>query len=487
MRRTVMILEKIGLHEGENIYTKPFDHPYFGQLFLASVLGLVGYPGVLDPISSNVESVQSIYLMPRILMGILAVIDTFLVYKIAERRYDRRVALIAGIFFAVMPFSWLLRRIWLDPIQLPFLLCSVFFALDGLHNKNTSEDKKPVLMILLSGIFLGLAIFTKVPAFTLIPLVGFLILRKSQKNFATFGLWLIPVVLIPSLWPIHALLNGELSGWAEGFLWQATERIDRPLWMALERVFQIDPMIVVLGIGGLIFAALRRDFLVLLWAMPLLIFLQWIGYVSYWFLIPILPVFCLGSANMIVKLTDKIRQKNTRKLLAFSATSCLCIFGLISTIILIGNNVNFSYFQTVAATARLVSMQTTNSNDNNDKTVTLVGNRWVPGFSWILDLIFLEKIEYKKFYTKIYPINTAKAFVIVDQAYRQFIENKEDNSEHAQAIYNESKTIEEIDDNPPDRYVIRYPFASIRESRSIGTIEIRQAIETLNSTFVSGK
>ena len=260
MRRTVMILEKIGLHEGENIYTKPFDHPYFGQLFLASVLGLVGYPGVLDPISSNVESVQSIYLMPRILMGILAVIDTFLVYKIAERRYDRRVALIAGIFFAVLPFSWLLRRIWLDPIQLPFLLCSVFFALDGLHSKNTGEDKKPVLMILLSGIFLGLAIFTKVPAFTLIPLVGFLILRKSQKNFATFGLWLIPVVLIPSLWPIHALLNGELSGWAEGFLWQATERIDRPLWMALERVFQIDPMIVVLGIGGLILLLLEETF-----------------------------------------------------------------------------------------------------------------------------------------------------------------------------------------------------------------------------------
>jgi hypothetical protein len=482
-----MILEKIGLHEGENIYTKPFDHPYFGQLFLASILGLVGYPGVLDPISSNVESVQSIYLMPRIVMGLLAVVDTFLVYKIAERRYDRRVALIAGIFFAVMPFSWLLRRIWLEPIQLPFLLCSVFFALDGLHNKNISEDKKPLLMTLLSGIFLGLAIFTKVPAFTLIPLVGFLILRKSQKNYAGFGLWLIPVVLIPSLWPIHALLNGELSGWAEDFLWQATGRIDRPLWMAFVQVFKIDPMIVVLGIGGLIFAALRRDFLVLLWTVPLLIFLQWIGYVSYWFLIPILPVFCIGSANMILKLTDKIRQKNTRKLLAFTATSCLCIFGLISTIILIGNNVNSSYFQTVAATARLVSMHTTNSNDNNDKSVTLVGNRWVPGFSWILDLIFLEKIEYKKFYTKIYPIYTAKAFVIVDQDYRRFIENKEDNSEHAQAIYNESKTIEEIDDNPPNHDLNRYPFASIRESRSIGTIEIRQAIETLNSTFVSGK
>ena len=61
-------------------------------------------------------------------MGLLAVIDTFLVYKIAERRYNRTVAFIAAILFAVMPISWLLRRILLDNIVLPFLLCSILFA-----------------------------------------------------------------------------------------------------------------------------------------------------------------------------------------------------------------------------------------------------------------------------------------------------------------------------------------------------------------------
>ena len=96
MRRALMIIEKIGVHEGDNIYTKPYDHPYFGQLFLASILSLVGYPDVIDPVSTSLDTVQALYFTPRIVMGILAVIDTFIVYKIAERSYDRRVGLIAA-------------------------------------------------------------------------------------------------------------------------------------------------------------------------------------------------------------------------------------------------------------------------------------------------------------------------------------------------------------------------------------------------------
>ena len=62
-------------------------------------------------------------------MGLLAVLDTFLVYKISDRLYDRKVAFVASIFFAVMPMTWMLRRIYLDSILLPFLLSSIFFAL----------------------------------------------------------------------------------------------------------------------------------------------------------------------------------------------------------------------------------------------------------------------------------------------------------------------------------------------------------------------
>ena len=138
------------------------------------------------------HSIEILYLIPKILIALLAVIDTFLLFKIAERRYNNvRTALIGSILFAVMPISLLLREIWLEPIQLPFLLCSIFFAVsvqrrksgttNSLGNKGVGGEKNFVLIIL-SGIFLGLAIFTKVPAFTMIPLIGFVIMATSNRS-----------------------------------------------------------------------------------------------------------------------------------------------------------------------------------------------------------------------------------------------------------------------------------------------------------------
>lgn len=103
-------------------------------------------------------------------MGLLAVVDTFLVYKIAELRYNnnRTIALIASILFAVTPFRWTIRRIWLESIQLPFLLCSILFAFPSKkslsyetenkrkekYRKEKDQNKRYILLVLLSGIFL---------------------------------------------------------------------------------------------------------------------------------------------------------------------------------------------------------------------------------------------------------------------------------------------------------------------------------------------
>ena len=61
-----------------------YDHPYFGQLFLAGLFKLIGYPDSLNPVSGDVNSTQMLYMVPRIIMGLLAVLDTFLIYKICE-------------------------------------------------------------------------------------------------------------------------------------------------------------------------------------------------------------------------------------------------------------------------------------------------------------------------------------------------------------------------------------------------------------------
>src|SRR5690349_9542967 len=326
MRRAVQVLE--GMGPQDPYY--PYDHPYFGQLFLAGVLKLVGYPNSVlvlsyhpssnnpnpsnpsnlssssftsspistsnstSPIStatnsSNIRnSIEMLYLVPRVLMGILSIIDTFLVYKIAERRYNRSVALIASVLFAVMPMTWLLRRILLDSILMPFLLSSILFAVyyhhsssntDTKYSKTTSTNKnKRIATILLSGICLGLAIFTKIPAFTMIPLVGFLLVytgKSKNKNsnhkiekLKTLGLWLIPVILIPSIWPIYSMSIGQFNMWVEGVILQ-TQRQDKSLFDSITAIFQIDPVLLILGIAGIGFSAVvKRDFLFLLWVVP---------------------------------------------------------------------------------------------------------------------------------------------------------------------------------------------------------------------------
>ena len=44
------------------------DHPFFGQFFLAGALSLTGYPDSLHP-TSDVHSIETLYLVPRVLMG----------------------------------------------------------------------------------------------------------------------------------------------------------------------------------------------------------------------------------------------------------------------------------------------------------------------------------------------------------------------------------------------------------------------------------
>ena len=128
MHRAMHALEGLGVHEPTSIYPHLYDHPHFGPIFLASVLKVVAYPESLEP-SANLHSIETLYLVPRVLMGLLSVVDTFLVYIISMRRYNNKaIALTASVLFSVMPISWILRKIFLESILLPLLLLSILFA-----------------------------------------------------------------------------------------------------------------------------------------------------------------------------------------------------------------------------------------------------------------------------------------------------------------------------------------------------------------------
>ncbi|MDX1596535.1 MAG: glycosyltransferase family 39 protein, partial [Nitrosopumilaceae archaeon] len=165
-----------------------YDHPYFGQIILGGVLKLVGYPDSLNS-ESDAESLKELYMTPRIFMGLLAVLDTFLIYKIAEKKYNSKVAILAAVIFAVLPFSWVFKRITLDALLLPFMLGSILVALHA--------QKSPKLYwVLFSGLLFGFAVFTKIPAIIFGFLAG-LIIFQGRKKIADVMVWLFPVILIP--------------------------------------------------------------------------------------------------------------------------------------------------------------------------------------------------------------------------------------------------------------------------------------------------
>ena len=121
---------------GDGPQEKPafYDHPYFAQIFLSSMFSLIGYPTLYNPIA-NLQSIENLYLVPRMITIILSILDTWLLFKISEYRYNRRVAFIACIFFAVTPLSSYLRRasVRAHPASISFVIRSLRSIYTKIH------------------------------------------------------------------------------------------------------------------------------------------------------------------------------------------------------------------------------------------------------------------------------------------------------------------------------------------------------------------
>jgi hypothetical protein len=389
MRRTMHIMEGLGPQEGTF-----YDHPYFGQIFLAGALSLVGYPGSQEG-GIDAQSISALYAAPRILMGLLAIADTFLVFKIAERRYGRRVAFIAAILFAVMPLTWFMRRILLDSILLPFLLSSVLFAL---YSAGASGRKKTGL-VLLAGIFLGTAIFTKIPIFTMIPLVGYLVYSGASANkLKTLGLWFVPVILIPLIWPAFAASQGQLDFWMRDVIWQ-TQRQGQGFWSILLTFFLFDPALLLLGAAGFIYAAAKKEAFLLLWMVPFVAFLSVIGYVQYFHWMPVLPVFCIAAARLVD------RGAVVKPRLPYAAIAGLGVFGLVMTTLLITIDVTSAQFEAAAFVANYADYET-----------TIAAN---PIYAWIFVYILDKERSFKDYRDLLFvPVETEKLVLVSDNHFQ---------------------------------------------------------------------
>lgn len=254
MRRAMHLMNGLGPQEDPSFY----DHPYFGQFFLAGIFSLIGFPHIISSQIGNTTSIEMLYFVPRIIMGLIAIIDTFLIFQISERLYNKKVALISSVIFGVTPLSWLLRWILLDSILLPFLLLAILFTIISNNYLKRNERNSGTILFISSGLSLGLAIFTKIPAFVIIPLTGYLIFKNTDRSAKRISLWLLFVIVIPMIWPAYSIINGQFINWVTGVYYQ-THRESQPLVNSFQTIlFKDDPVFLILGIAGLIMAVLKK-------------------------------------------------------------------------------------------------------------------------------------------------------------------------------------------------------------------------------------
>ena len=495
------VLEGLGPQEQRNTtwsFEHPYDHPYFGQLFLGGALGTISYPDSINPEIGDVKSIEVLHLVPRILMAIIAVTDTFLIYKIAERRYNNRnVAFIAAILFAVMPMSWLVRRVLLDSLFMPFLLLSILFAIDikKRNAKNSvnsnfrlgskiNPDNRGSLLIILSGIFLGLAVFTKITAFTFIPVVGLLVFTNIDRDWTRLGVWLVPVVLIPMIWPLYAIAAGEWENWLSGLFWQTTEARgpNRPIWNSIFDILKIDPVLFTIGMLGVLYAMIKKDCLIILWVVPFIVFYYFVGHLRDIHWIPIIPAFCIGVALLVVGMSNRISSKMVREVALITIFSTIAIFGLGITAILVSLDLNSTFFEIYAFISVYLPSQD-RSDTSEDKTI-IMGNNWMQIFSWIPKYVFDKDHDFKTFKRFVgsvkepnLPVREGeKVLLLVDGGdHKRFILSETTKKNIQQKLfYNETKLIKEFKGGNNERDWKEYPYVTVGENPGIARgVEVR--------------
>lgn len=358
-----------------SFYTYWYDHTPIGWIFLG--LWNVLTKGLI----STVIPYSSALLHGRLFILILNIISGVFVYKISCLLVKRRfVALITTVFFIASPLAiFFHRQIYLDNIMVFWLLPSIYFILKGRTLSN----------YLLSSVFFSVAVLSKESAIVFLPIFLLILFRKSSRHNRFFAIssWLSIFVLLISLYPIYALVKGELFPFGtifggatphvslldallfqsgrggEFFLYEGSkfQQTFAELW------FNLDPFYVVAGwFATLINIIIYRKHT---WAVYLSAFS--IFYSIYlvrsialdFYIIPLLPIFCFNLAisvdyfldfidkKLLIKESDNQESQRSQKTLSIILQSSISI--LVVTIVLVQTQLH-SYIYTSNQTVNLM-------------------------------------------------------------------------------------------------------------------------------------
>lgn len=296
--------------------TDYYGHPFLGWGILALVFALVGYPGSLQGRPPGVDTLALYYLVPRTVMAVLTILDTFLIYAVGRRAFGRpRHGLAAAALFALSPVTRQMLYVQLDNFMTFWFLLAVHLAL---ISQAREVGRATLRYALLSGVAYGAAVLSKLPALYLLPVIPMILLlppgplapRRPRApkpaedphppRVATvpLALWAAAALATMSLWVIYALLQGEMDRLINGLDIFANR--DPGGWdftTLLGRFFaQVDPFLFAVGLAGLGYSLARLRPMVATWAALYIFYLFIIpNRIQYYFLPLVVPFALLGG------------------------------------------------------------------------------------------------------------------------------------------------------------------------------------------------
>ena len=371
-----------------------------------------------------------------------------------------------------MPSTWFIRRVLLDSILLPFFLSSVFFAI---FSKNLEQQNYRNIAVLLSGIFLGLSIFIKISMVVMIPLVLYLVyytsiskskagIRLGMKNIVVR--WFIPVIAIPSLWPIQSIVDNQFDLWVSD-VWLQSTRATEGIIAIFQSFIIVDPVLMLLGFFGIADSILKKNYIIMLWILPFVCFSS-IFYTQYFHLIPVIPAWCIAAAILIDRTMSTIRNLARRLIVQTITFTSLFLFGLISTLMIVSADLSSSQFE---AAIYAFNYALANTDGKNDPTIIAS-----PIYASMYSYVFHGPYAMDYLSTKFYQILTKNIILISDPHYLHDIQTNMMPLDLNSGITNMSSKILKIFYGNVLRYdIYSYPYGSMRFNYEGSVVTINQS------------
>jgi hypothetical protein len=294
-----------------NYYVNPPAYTYLVHLVLGIAYG--GRAGVSDAFAADPTD---IWVLSRVLAGVLGTIAVWLLYLAASRLVDRRVGLLAAGLMAVAFLPVFYSKLALNDVPTTAGVCLALWGAAGILRFGRARD------YVFAGIGLGLACATKytggIVLLTIIGAAGAQFAVSGGKGYATRGLAVVAGTALVAFLVSNPYAVLDFSAFTEGLTHQSDASGDAAGKLGLTQDngyvyylwsfgWGLGWLPLALAVAGAVRLWFDEARLVGILVPPVVLFVLFMGsqerYFGRW-LLPVFPMVCILAAYAAIEFVD---------------------------------------------------------------------------------------------------------------------------------------------------------------------------------------